>query len=332
KKYGYSREPVPYSMGIVFFVNFLILSLVFVKLGLMEYSSKLLVIIIFGFIITLMSFVDDLKNISPKIRLAVQILIGAIISLTSIKIGYISNIFGGITYLDYFKFEIYGITVYLIPLLFTIFWYVLVFNSINWSDGIPGLTSGLTSISLFIILILSVKLFIVDKTLVSKENSEFVIKLISIILPTVFLFALYDRKPKMLMGDSGTMFIAFIIATSAVIAGGKIATVATVLGVYLIDAFYVIFLRIYHKKNPLKKDFSHLHHRLLKLGLSKTYIKTFIFTLSFLFGLFAIMLNNSIQKAMLFAILAWIIVLISSIGGIEKTEISEEKIAKKNLK
>ncbi|MDD3120285.1 MAG: hypothetical protein PHF46_02665, partial [Candidatus Gracilibacteria bacterium] len=42
KKYGYSREPVPYSMGIVFFVNFLILSLVFVKLGLMEYSSKLL--------------------------------------------------------------------------------------------------------------------------------------------------------------------------------------------------------------------------------------------------------------------------------------------------
>lgn len=48
------------------------------------------------------------------------------------------------------------------------------------------------------------------------------------------------------------MFLAFMIATLAIISGGKIATVASVLGVYIIDAFYVIFLRLYNKKNPLK--------------------------------------------------------------------------------
>jgi UDP-N-acetylmuramyl pentapeptide phosphotransferase/UDP-N-acetylglucosamine-1-phosphate transferase len=54
------------------------------------------------------------------------------------------------------------------------------------------------------------------------------------------------------MGDSGTMMLGFFIATMAIVAGGKIATVTTVLGVYLIDALFVIFLRIFNKQNPLK--------------------------------------------------------------------------------
>lgn len=79
--------------------------------------------------------------ISPKIRLTLQILIGLIVGLTSIKISYVSNIFGGILYLDFFSITLFGYEVFLIPLVFTIFWYVLVFNSVNWSDGVPGLTT-----------------------------------------------------------------------------------------------------------------------------------------------------------------------------------------------
>ena len=48
------------------------------------------------------------------------------------------------------------------------------------------------------------------------------------------------------------MFIAFIIASLAILVGGKVATVATALGIYLVDAIYVIFARILNKKNPLK--------------------------------------------------------------------------------
>lgn len=73
-----------------------------------------------------------------------QIGVGLIIGITSIKINYISNLFGGILRLDefFFQFELYGklFTIYYIPLIITVFWYVLVFNSINFSDGIPGLT------------------------------------------------------------------------------------------------------------------------------------------------------------------------------------------------
>jgi UDP-N-acetylmuramyl pentapeptide phosphotransferase/UDP-N-acetylglucosamine-1-phosphate transferase len=54
------------------------------------------------------------------------------------------------------------------------------------------------------------------------------------------------------MGDSGTIMLAFLIATLAIIAGGKIATAMSVLGIYLIDFVYVITARILGGQNPMK--------------------------------------------------------------------------------
>jgi len=67
--------------------------------------------------------------------------VGAVVGITSIKIGYVSGIFGGVVDLGDYYAVLGDFKVYLIPLLFTVVWYVLVFNSINWSDGVPGLTS-----------------------------------------------------------------------------------------------------------------------------------------------------------------------------------------------
>ena len=89
EKYWKKRKPVPYSMWVVFFVIFLICSFFFV-----EHNSKLYLLWIFWFVITLLSFIDDMIDVSPKIRLFFQILVWAVIWITSIKIWYISNIFG----------------------------------------------------------------------------------------------------------------------------------------------------------------------------------------------------------------------------------------------
>lgn len=163
-----------------------------------------------------------------------------------------SNIFGGILRLDSYYLQLGDARIFIIPLFFTIVWYVLVFNSINWSDVIPGLTSGLVGVSFLILLVLTVKLYFQDTTPPSRENSEFVLSILAIMIPSVFIFWLFDVRKSFLIGDSGTMFLAFMIATLAIISGGKIATVATVLGMYIIDAFYVILMRLYNKKNPLK--------------------------------------------------------------------------------
>lgn len=77
--------------------------------------------------------------------------------------------------------------------------------------------------------VLTIKLYLVDPTSPSQVNSTFVLFCLVIFIPSVFIGWMYNLKPSILLGESGTMFIAFMIATLAIIAGGKIATVATVL-------------------------------------------------------------------------------------------------------
>ncbi|HBA45134.1 TPA: hypothetical protein DCZ31_04145 [Patescibacteria group bacterium] len=72
---------------------------------------------------------------------------------------------------------------------------------------------------MIIMAILTVKLYITDTSFLSKENSEFVLLNLAIFLPSVFLFWIFDLKRMFLIGDSGTMFLAFIIATLAIISG-----------------------------------------------------------------------------------------------------------------
>ncbi|MDD3793239.1 MAG: MraY family glycosyltransferase [Candidatus Gracilibacteria bacterium] len=307
KKYKLNREPIPYSMGIIFFICFIILSFFFV-----DYNYKLGLIWLFGFIITFISFIDDRLNVSPKIRLLIQIIIGAVIGITSIKIGYISNIFGGIINLETYNFSILNHTIYLVPLIFTIIWYVFVFNALNWSDGIQGNTSGLSIISFLIIFLLGFILFGKDNYEGGVENARFIMKISLILVGIILPFWWFDFNEKILMGDSGTMFLGFMLATLAIIAGGKIATVLVVFGIYSVDAIYVIIRRILNKKSPLSGDFTHLHHRLLDIGLTKKQVLLSVYSLSFLFGLTALFLDKT-GKIIVFGIIVIVVVFINKI-------------------
>jgi len=195
---------------------------------------------------------------------------------------------------------------------------VVVFNSVNWSDGVPGLTSGLSFVTLLVMTVLTIKLYLIDPSSPSQGNSVFVLFCLAIFIPSVLIGWLYNIRPQVLLGESGTMFTAFMIATLAIIAGGKIATVATVLGVYLIDAFYVILMRLYNKKNPLAGDrIHHLHYRLLNMGLSENFVRYFVYSLAFLFGMAAIFLDK-VGKVILFFVLIIIVVFITKILSLKK--------------
>ena len=166
--------------------------------------------------------------------------------------------------------------------------------------------------------ILTLKLYLIDPTSPSQVNSTFVLSCLMIFIPSVFIGWIYNMKPSVLLGDTGTMFIAFMIATLSIIAGGKIATVATVLGVYLIDAFYVILMRLYNKKSPLAGDrIHHLHYRLLNMGMSESFVRYFVYSLAFLFGMAAIFLDK-VGKGILFFVLVIIVVFITKILSLKK--------------
>lgn len=281
--------------------------------------KKALYVVLAGiFTSILMAWDDQKRSLSPVLRLGFQVSLGAFFGLTAIKIGYISNIFGGIISLDQFdmfQWDIAGKTIYLIPLVITITWYVLVMNAINWSDNWRAMTSSVSLVTLIILWLLSVKLYLTDTSLASRNNSVFVFSFLTILLPTLFVFWRYDTRRACIVGDAGTMFLGYIIATLAIVSGGKIATASIVLGIYFIDAFYVILGRLRAGKNPMKGDLTHLHHRMTLKWVEDRSQRYLVMALSFFFGLGAIFLDTW-GKIILFGIICTVVVYISQIASL----------------
>jgi UDP-N-acetylmuramyl pentapeptide phosphotransferase/UDP-N-acetylglucosamine-1-phosphate transferase len=171
------------------------------------------------------TFIDDLDTIgrsrwkvSPIFRLFLQLLVGIIIGLTSIKISYISGLFGGVIDLSELSLSVAGREIFPLALAVTAFWYALVFNAINFSDGVPGLTAGYALISFIILAGLAIKLILIDNSDAAIENSRFLLLMLAVIIPATYTLMRLDASRKGVMGDTGTIFLAFLIATFAIIA------------------------------------------------------------------------------------------------------------------
>ena len=140
KKYGLNRAPIPYYGGIVIFLVFLIAVAVFVP-----FTSHVMWLVGVAGVIALTGFLDDYFSLPPIVRLVVQVACGVVIALAGVYVLSISSPFGGSIKLD--SHFIYGVPVF--SALFTVFWIVLITNSMNFLDGVGGLSSGVSSIAFF---------------------------------------------------------------------------------------------------------------------------------------------------------------------------------------
>ncbi len=290
KKYGLKRKAIPYPGGILLYLVFLVLALIF-----FDPTLKLIGLLVGGGILVLVSFIDDRIELPAWLRLSVQIIVGIIMVAVEIGVETITNPFGGYIPLNEIKLTLsWGYLQYTLVLfsaLFTITWIVLIVNAMNWLDGIPGLVSGITVLASLTLFFLSIKEIV--------NQPEIAIMAI-IVAMIAFAFWLFDfHPPKILLGDSGAMFFGLLIAVMAIFSGGKIATAFLILGFVILDALYVIVHRIFKKQAPWKggewdKDRKavHLHHRMLEYGLSERQVLIVIYILSATFGISALFLGT----------------------------------------
>jgi UDP-GlcNAc:undecaprenyl-phosphate GlcNAc-1-phosphate transferase len=97
----------------------------------------------------------------------------------------------------------------------------------------------------------------------------------------------------MLMGDSGSMFLGFMLAVLSIFSGGKIATAFLILGFPLLDFFWVILQRVIRGQSPFKgKDRLHLHDKLMDMGIPLRWILFLIYVLCAVFGFSALFLGS----------------------------------------
>ena len=113
------------------------------------------------------------------------------------------------------------------------------------------------------------------------------------------------------MGDTGSMFLGFLIAVFAIFSGGKIATAFLVLGFPILDAFWVITRRMVQGQSPMKGDLKHLHHRLLEVGLTERKALVLIYLLCLFFGGSAVFLGST-QKLFLIVAMGVLMVIMAT--------------------
>jgi UDP-GlcNAc:undecaprenyl-phosphate GlcNAc-1-phosphate transferase len=289
-KYGLKRKAIPYPGGILLYFIFLILSLIF-----FEPTLKLIGLLVGGAILVLVSFIDDRFELPAWLRLGIQVIVALIMVVVGIGVETITNPFGGYIALDQIKFIFqFGettITIMALSGIFTVAWILLITNTMNWLDGIPGLVSGITVLGGLTLFFLSISEIV---------NQPEVATLAIIIAMMALGFWIFDfYPPKILIGDSGSMFFGFLLAVLAIFSGGKIATAFLILGFPILDAIYVIVYRIYSKRAPWKggewdkyRKAVHLHHRMLQFGLSERKVLGLIYLLCAIFGITALFLGT----------------------------------------
>ncbi|HEX7057564.1 MAG TPA: MraY family glycosyltransferase [Bacilli bacterium] len=236
-------------------------------------------LLIGGAVIALTGALDDRFDISPKWKLLGIILAACVVVAFGLKVNLVNVPFGHTTLnLDWLS----------IPL--TIFWIVGVTNAINLIDGLDGLAAGVSAISTATILVLAALM-----------GNITVILLCSILLGSIIGFLFFNFHPaKIFMGDTGALFLGFSIATLSIL-GFKQATLVSFIvpvlisGVPIYDTLFAIIRRRLNKKPIFKADKGHLHHCLLKLGLSHRQTVLVIYGVSIVFGLFAVALSQASQ-------------------------------------
>lgn len=195
---------------------------------------------------------DDIREIFWKTQFFFQVAIAVIIFIMGVRIYFVTNpLTGGIINLDSGLGVIFSI-------ILVIAWVILMINSMNWLDGIDGLSGGITFIGAMTIFFLSLK---------PEVNQPPMAILSMIVAGTALAFLIFNFNPsRVLAGTSGSMFMGFILAVLAIFAGTKVATSILVMSLPVIDFIWVIGERIKHKKSIFQPDKMHLHYKLLDLG------------------------------------------------------------------
>ena len=247
-----NKVPMPTIGGLGVFFSFLIGYMLFGR-G----TTEMISILIASFIIIMVGLIDDIKPISAKYQLLGQIVAALIIIL-----------YGKIT-ID--EVTILGAhLVFPAPLnyLITLIFMVGIINAIDLSDGMDGLSSGISIIYFLTIIIIAA---VVGGGKLGNIDTTIAILMIGSLLG----FLVYNFPPaKLYIGDSGSNFVGLMIATTALY-GFKLATFTSlliplaILATPIIDVLFSIIRRSLKKKNPFTNpDKDHLHHQLLKMKFS----------------------------------------------------------------
>lgn len=255
RKDRWHKKPVALYGGIGIFIPFVIFSIAVLARQDNDIILKILLPILTGAVFAfLLGLFDDIKNFKPATKLIGQIIIASL----PISVGLILAITPW----------------YLANVLLTYFWFIGIINAVNMIDNMDGLSSGVVMISTLSIIIILLGFYGIDS-----NNPS--LHLAFVFLCSIAGFWVFNRYPaSIFMGDSGSLFLGYILATIAVPSklNGFLGTPSSMLALLLpvtiiaIPIFDTTFVTILRKLNGRPASLGgkdHSSHRLVGLGFSE---------------------------------------------------------------
>ncbi|HXG39903.1 MAG TPA: MraY family glycosyltransferase [Candidatus Limnocylindrales bacterium] len=238
-------------------------------------SGELVALLAGGALAAIVGAVDDYLDLRARWQLAGQVGLAVLAVGLGISVDTISNPLGA------------GNLVLAGPLAaaFTVVWIVGMINSINFIDGLDGLSSGIG-------LIAAVTLGLISLT--TTVGQPFVAVLCFALAGALLGFLRWNFHPASIFsGTSGVMFVGYTLALLSILGTAKVAVALLVLGVPIIDTFWIIVRRLASGRSPFQPDRGHIHHRLLDLGLTHTQAVVLIYAICGCLAVLSLVLSGT---------------------------------------
>ncbi len=280
------HKPMPRCGGLAIFGAFLIGYIIY---G--EITTQMLSILIGSFLIIMLGFIDDIKPLRARTKFLFQIIAACVV------VFYGETYFTEITFLGlHFNFP------YALNTIISVIYIVAICNAINLIDGLDGLAAGISSIYFATIAIIA---FILNKI----GGLDIILSLI--MLGSTLGFLGHNFPPaKIFMGDTGSLFLGFMIAVISLL-GFKITTITSlvvplvILAIPLYDTILAILRRLIKGESIGTPDKEHFHHQLLKMQIGPKKTILLIYFINILFSIVSIfyVIGDNKQAIILYIIL-----------------------------
>ena len=302
------KVPIPRMGGLAIFLGFIISILIFGQI-----DEQMKGILLGSVIIVVMGIIDDITPLRAGLKFIVQIFAALIPVFYGVQITCISNpnIFSANPYWDFGWLSI--------PI--TVLWIVGLTNAVNLIDGLDGLAIGVSSISALTMLAIAI--------LVAEPQVAIAM---AALVGACIGFMPYNLNPaKIFMGDTGSTFLGYILACITIQGLFKFYAVISfvvpflILGLPIFDTMFAIIRRISHGQNPMAPDRSHVHHRLIDMGLNQKQAVAVLYVISGILGLSAVVLATSGELKALLCLVSLLIACLVAARVIFLPHLSDEE-------
>jgi len=262
ERHRVNQKVTPRTGGIAIVLAFMVPALFFNVL-----TMQLRGIFIGGAVIFIGMLLDDMFDIPAFLKLFIQSVAAIIVIALGVRVTAFTNFFRG----GFFQLGIAGV-------ILTYFWIVGITNAMNLIDGLDGLAGGVAAL-----ILLAMFFFTAFKGMATMGA------ILIALLGAVLGFLVFNYNPaRVFLGDAGSEFLGFMIATLSVYGALKLPTTVMfivsifALGIPIAETISSIFRRAAKHRSPMEADNGHFHYLLLFRGWSQRRITTLYYLVTFL--------------------------------------------------